>query len=185
MGQLVMVGGGMRSGKSGFALGLAESLGKRRVFIATAEPRDAEMVARIARHRREREDRFALIESPTAVAQVVRDHGGADVILLECLTLLLSNLMERGRDDREVLDEVDALVAASRAVSAAVIVVTNEVGLGLISEYPEGRRFQELVGWSHQRIATAAHSIYLAVLGCVLRIRPEPLTIASSQGLLL
>lgn len=178
MSNLTLVGGGARSGKSRFALGLAETYGPRRVFLATAEPRDPEMQERIRRHQAEREDRFLTVECPTDLPEAILSQRHADVILIDCLTLFLANLLERDLTDEKILLRVDALVAAAARTQAHVIVVSNEVGMGLVPLNELGRRFQDLVGFSHQRLARAASCVYLAALGCVLRIKPGPVTLA-------
>jgi len=157
--RLVLVGGGARSGKSRFALGRAQQLGQRRVFLATAEPLDEEMRSRIARHRSEREGQagFMTCEEPVAVPEKLSElaEGAArpDVVLLDCLTLWLSNLLCRGLSAEEIDGRVEALCGAlARATRAgtSVVVVTNEVGLGLVPETALGRIFRDVAGFAHQ-----------------------------------
>jgi adenosylcobinamide kinase/adenosylcobinamide-phosphate guanylyltransferase len=178
MGTLTLIGGGSRSGKSAFAAELAESRGTRRVFVATAQALDPEMSDRIARHRAERGERFETIECPVDVPGVIWASNHASVVLVDCLTLWISNLLGAGLGDREILGRVDQLILATGQISANVIVVSNEVGMGLVSEYELGRRFQDLTGWAHQRLAAAAHEVYLAAIGCVLQLLPGPVQLA-------
>jgi adenosylcobinamide kinase/adenosylcobinamide-phosphate guanylyltransferase len=178
--RLILVGGGVRSGKSAFALNLARNLGGRRLFLATAEGRDDEMRQRIERHRSERGRDFDTVEEPLAVPAVVREHAAYDVILLDCLTLWLSNvLLADGDPDhlRRRLDELDAALAERRGVT---IIVTNEVGMGIVPETPLGRAFRDLAGTAHQRLSRAADEVYMAMLGTMLRIKPGPVTSLSS-----
>ena len=179
MGNLILVGGGLRSGKSRHAVYLAEQLGQRRVFLATAEAIDEEMRDRIRRHREERADRFHTIECPLELSDAVAAQNDCDVVLIDCLTLWLSNLLGAGYDNDTILCRVDALLTEIDRVCRPVVVVSNEVGMGLVSMNALGRRFQDLSGWAHQRLAAAATEIYLATLGCILRLKPGPLTLVS------
>jgi adenosylcobinamide kinase/adenosylcobinamide-phosphate guanylyltransferase len=171
--RFLLIGGGARSGKSRYALARALSLGQRRLFVATAEPFDDEMRLRIARHRDERGGAFDTVEEPLALPEVLadRDH---DVILVDCLTLWLSNLLVRGMEADAAARRVDALVEALRARRAHVVLVSNEVGMGLVPETPLGRAFRDLAGSAHQRLAAIADEVYLAAMGLVLRLRPAP-----------
>jgi adenosylcobinamide kinase/adenosylcobinamide-phosphate guanylyltransferase len=174
MANLTIIGGGQRSGKSRFALQLAERVAGRRIFIATAEPHDAEMQVRIERHRRERGDRYLTEECPRQLPEAVMRYRDADVILVDCLTVWLSNLLGLGLDNGAILEAVDRLIAAVHRTSGQVFIVTNEVGMGLVALNELGRRFQDLTGWAHQRLAVPASAIYLATLGSMLRLKPGP-----------
>ncbi|MGC4070249.1 MAG: bifunctional adenosylcobinamide kinase/adenosylcobinamide-phosphate guanylyltransferase [Polyangiaceae bacterium] len=183
-GKLILVGGGARSGKSRFALALAESLGPRRTFVATAQALDGEMRTRIERHQRERELRaFRTVECPLAVPETVAGQPDTDVILIDCLTLWIANLLGEERTDDEILTRVDELVAAAVNATVPVIVVSNEVGLGLVAMNELGRRFQDVTGWAHQRLAAAASEIYFAALGCMMCLKPSPLRLVSVKDL--
>jgi adenosylcobinamide kinase/adenosylcobinamide-phosphate guanylyltransferase len=180
--RVVLVGGGVRSGKSGFAESLACSMGARRVFVATAEALDSEMHERIARHRRERGDAFRTVEAPLALPETIAGMTEADVVLIDCLTLWLSNLLVRGEGAELVLERVDALCAALRRSTFHCVVVTNEVGMGIVPETPLGRIFRDLAGFAHQRLAVVADEIYLAVVGVVLRVSPAPIEVRARGG---
>jgi adenosylcobinamide kinase / adenosylcobinamide-phosphate guanylyltransferase len=177
---LVLIGGGARSGKSRFALRRAEALGARRLFVATAEPRtdDPEMRARIARHRAERGPTFDTVEEPLALPELVAAADGRahDVLVVDCLTLWLSNLLCGGAGADEALARVEALCASLRERRAHVVLVTNEVGMGIVPETPLGRLFRDVAGLAHQRLARDADEIHFAVLGMMLRVRPGPVT---------
>jgi adenosylcobinamide kinase / adenosylcobinamide-phosphate guanylyltransferase len=172
-GRTILVGGGARSGKSRFALEHARRLGERRVFVATAEGLDEEMRARITRHQEERAGAFTTVEEPLALPQALAELN-ADVVVIDCLTLWLSNLLVTGvaAPDIEALIEALAEVLASRRFHA--VVVSNEVGMGLVPESPLGRSFRDLTGRAHQRLARDADEIYLAAMGIVLRVHPSP-----------
>ena len=176
----VLVGGGARSGKSRFALERALSLGARAAFIATAEASDDEMRARIARHREERGGRLRTIEAPFDLPAALDavDEDVEDVVLVDCLTLWLSNLLVRGATAAEALGRVDELRAVVARRRVPVVLVTNEVGMGLVPETPLGRLFRDVAGLAHQRLARDADEIHVAILGLVLRLRPGPVTVA-------
>jgi adenosylcobinamide kinase / adenosylcobinamide-phosphate guanylyltransferase len=182
---IALVGGGARSGKSAFALEHARTLGARRTLLATAEAHDAEMRARIAQHRRERGDDFATVEEPLAVPEALRALRELDVVVIDCLTLWLSNLLlqnEPHEPHARIVERVDALCESLRASPFHSVVVTNEVGMGIVPESALGRAFRDLAGLAHQRIARDADQVYLAAVGCVLRIAPAPLAVVATGG---
>jgi adenosylcobinamide kinase / adenosylcobinamide-phosphate guanylyltransferase len=170
--RLILAGGGCRSGKSRFALSLARGLGPRKLFLATALPGDAEMRARIGQHRLERGGDFVTVEEPLAIPEAVRRQSDYDVLVLDCLTLWLANLLLDGRTPDEIAIRLDDLVAAFAAGPGTAIVVTNEVGMGIVPETALGRTFRDVAGHAHQRLSRAADAVYLAVLGTVLQIKP-------------
>src|SRR5262245_33160587 len=155
-GQLHLIGGGTRSGKSDFALALARRLGRRRLFLATAQAGDAEMRERIHLHRQTRGPDFRTLEEPLAVPEAICRVEDCDVIVLDCLTLWLANLLLQDKPPREVLGRVEDLAAALRRQPARVVVVTSEVGLGIVPETPLGRTFRDVAGLAHQRLAALA-----------------------------
>jgi len=164
---LTLVLGGARSGKSRFAQSLCEA-GGRVVFVATARLDDDEMRARAAHHQQTRPKHWHTIEEPLEIARIVETRGAdSDFVLIDCLTLWLSNLCWEHRDpSQDVLrtaasEEVSRLIAAASASN--VIVVSNEVGYGLVPESPVGRVFRDLQGWLNQDLARAAGCVYQVV----------------------
>jgi adenosylcobinamide kinase/adenosylcobinamide-phosphate guanylyltransferase len=178
---VVLIGGGARSGKSQFALARARRLGARRVFVATAQALDGEMTERIAAHARTRGADFRTIEEPLALPEALAAIDDADVVVIDCLTLWLSNLLLRGDTEAQVAARVDALGAALARRRFHALLVTNEVGLGIVPEAPLGRLFRDVAGRAHQRLAAIADEIHLAILGTILRLRPEPLAVAPPE----
>lgn len=175
-GRLVLVGGGVRSGKSAFALARAAQLGQRRAFVATAEARDAEMRARIARHRAERGAEFRTLEVPLALPAALREFEAIDVVVVDCLTLWLANQLLRDAPQEQLLAAVDELLATLAGRSFHTVIVTNEVGMGIVPESALGRAFRDVSGLAHQRIARAADEVYFAALGMLLQLKPGPVT---------
>jgi adenosylcobinamide kinase/adenosylcobinamide-phosphate guanylyltransferase len=171
--QVVLILGGVRSGKSSYAQRLA-MLASRVTFVATAERRDdEEMLKKIERHRAERPSHWKTIEEPLNLAHIVRSAGtGCDVLLIDCLTLFASNLLEaHGEDLALAQPRIDDLCAAVRSASCTVILVSNEVGSGVVPAYMLGRRFRDLVGEINQRIASVADSVLFMVAGLPLALK--------------
>ena len=170
---LTLVLGGARSGKSAHAQGAAEAAaraaGVTPVMVATGQAFDAEMAERIARHQADRADRWRTIEAPLALADVVDGLAQHEVVVVDCLTLWLSNLMLGNRD---VAAARDALLAALARTSARLWLVSNEVGFGIVPETPLGRRFRDEAGHLHQAIAAQADEVMLIVAGLPLRLKP-------------
>lgn len=167
---MILIGGGGRSGKSRKALEMLNAAGPRRGFIATAEASDDEMRERITRHRDERDPAIVTWEEPFAVAERIRaEDGNYDAIVVDCLTLWLSNILLAGRADLE--EEFRKLVEASAQSGTQIILVTNEVGCGIIPEYPLARRFRDEAGRLNQMAAQRASEVYWMVFGIGMRIK--------------
>lgn len=182
MGRIVLVGGGARSGKSRFALRRATDLGSRTLFIATAVAFDDEMRERIARHRAERDGRFETVEESKNIADVIR-RATQDVVLVDCLTLWLSNLLIDGGTQNEIEERVEGLIATLREASPHIVLVTNEVGLGIVPEHALGRLFRDVAGRAHQRLAVVADEVYFGAMGCMLRLKPGPVEATTVDAL--
>ena len=177
MAEIVLVTGGSRSGKSGYAQSRAEALGGKRVFVATCPEVDAEMEERIRRHRRHRQGRgWETREEPVELERVLR-MVEADVVLVDCLTLWVSNLMYaaagEGRDfgEDEVEESSAGVMEACAGRAGKVFFVTNEVGSGIVPENPLARRFRDLVGRCNQTVAGGADEVVLLVSGIPVRIK--------------
>lgn len=162
---VILIGGGARSGKSRYALEKARAIAGTRAFVATAQPRDEEMAVRIQHHREERGDEFITIEEPIELARVIAE-ASFDVLVVDCLTLWLSNLMFADNHC-----EIDALVTASQATLRTIIFVTNEVGSGIVPDNALARDFRDRAGILNQRIAAIAGEVYFMVFGQPLRIK--------------
>lgn len=165
--KIILVLGGARSGKSTYAEGLAEAHGGQVTYLATAQAFDDEMTARIAKHRADRPAHWRTAECPLDPAAAMRAHADTDCFLLDCLTLLVSNLLLADEETAEahVQSALDALLAATAETGADLILVSNEVGLGLVPEYPLGRRYRDLLGNVNRRVAAVADHVYYLVAG--------------------
>lgn len=160
---LTVILGGARSGKSSRAQSLAEELRPQRIYMATAQALDAEMEDRIERHKADRGAGWDTIEAPLDIAAAITQAGHAErVILVDCLTLWLSNLMHA---ERAVEAETSALIQALNTCPGPVIFVSNEVGLGLVPETPLGRAFRDAQGRLNQEIAAVCDRVEFVVAG--------------------
>ena len=168
---LTLVTGGGRSGKSAYAL--SRALGyESRVFIATAEAVDAEMRKRIDRHKRERAGSFITIEEPLDLADALgRIPSGASVAVIDCLAVWIGNLMHQ-RPSREQ-ESIDAFLAALTTATVDLIVVTNEVGMGIIPENEISRQYRDLLGMVNQRVADMAQKVILMISGIPVVIKGD------------
>ena len=178
---LILIGGGVRSGKSAFALGLARRLGKCRVYIATAEARDDEMVDRIGRHVRERGSEFQTQEAPLEVVETAAKVQDADVVVVDCLTLWLSNLLLRGDTEEAILEQVSRLIRTLHEKRFHAILISNEVGMGVVPDSALGRSFRDLCGRAHQALAACADEIYFGAMGALIRLKPSPITLVVAE----
>jgi adenosylcobinamide kinase/adenosylcobinamide-phosphate guanylyltransferase len=181
--RIILVGGGTRSGKSAFALGLARKLGSRRLFIATCQARDEEMAERIRKHQNSRGPDFDTLEVPVALAEAVAEAKGTDVVVVDCLTLWLANLLLEGKTLEEIESRVHDLAAVLERRSCHVVLVTNEVGMGIVPESSLGRLFRDVAGVAHQLLSQTADEVYFAVLGTLLRLKPQPAFVPWQEGI--
>ncbi len=170
--RLALILGGARSGKSRLAMRLAEEQAAPRLFVATAEPGDAEMAARIARHRRERGQGWDTWEIPLELAAAIeRAQEQYRVILVDCLTLWVSNLLMRETADRELEKACQDVLQAADRSRTPLIFVSNEVGWGIVPDNPLARRYRDVAGGLHQRLAAAADLVLVTVAGLPLVLK--------------
>jgi len=186
-GRFIFVTGGARSGKSTFAEKIALASGKKVIYLATATVEDEEMAQRVERHRQRRPPSWETVEEPFDLAGVITRHNSpAKFILIDCLALFLNNLLRTGdapagekssfarADEKRVLDAIRLLGETIRKSHADILVVTNEVGWGLVPAYPLGRLYRDLLGMANQQLAALADAVYLVVSGLPLQIKPDP-----------
>lgn len=181
--RFVLILGGARSGKSRFAEETAARLGEKVIYIATAAVLDEEMAGRVQKHRVRRPEQWETIEETRAVIEVIsRRTEAGTVFLLDCVTIWLSNLLldenfpevvDPGVSKEDViLNEVERLAVLAGNTPAHVVAVANEVGLGLVPEYPLGRTFRDLAGHANQILARYASEVYFTVAGLPLQVKP-------------
>ena len=168
----VLVLGGARSGKSRTALELAERTSTERTYIATAQAYDDEMRERIAQHRAERDGSWRTVDAPLDLAEAVQARTApGKAVLVDCLTLWLSNVVLA---ERNVAHEADRLVQAVQEAKGPLILVSNEVGQGIVPPTPLGRTFRDEQGRLNQRIAEACDAVVFVAAGCPILLKPAP-----------
>jgi len=180
MGRVILITGGSRSGKSAFAQRLAEQQAGGRLFLATCPIMDEEMEQRIRRHRKDREQcGWDTVEEPVAVRSRLEQAGRYQTVLIDCLTLWINNLMfDASQRDMTVDEDMIAgkalsLLAAARRHPGMVIMVTNEVGQGIVPEHQQARLYRDLVGRCNQCAAKAADEVYLVTCGIPIKIKEK------------
>jgi adenosylcobinamide kinase/adenosylcobinamide-phosphate guanylyltransferase len=168
----MLITGGCRSGKSRYAQEWAERQGSERLYLATARPIDDEMVERIRRHQEGRREGWRTVEEPLEVDSIIMEQGSAvDVILLDCVTIWVSNLLMEDRSDEMVLERVERVGDILSQVPCSVALVTNEVGWGIVPDHPLGRRFRDLAGFVNQSLARAVDRVVLTVAGIPMEVK--------------
>ena len=183
MGKLTLLLGGARSGKSSFAENRAKEIGGESVlYVATSEIKDEEMEERVIKHRADRPSAWETVEAPRNVAQAIRQvRSDASVILLDCMTFLVANhLMEAAapvddpfdkKIERAIVAEAEALIAYVQDTDVELIVVSNEVGLGLVPAYELGRAYRDVLGRANQTLAKHADEVLFLVAGIPMKVK--------------
>lgn len=183
---IILVIGGCRSGKSSFALEQAEQIHaentgndnikikKRKIFLATSVPTDAEMEDRVVKHQNERGRDWHTIEEPVQIDKVIHDAGDQDsVILIDCLTLWVSNLLYELKTPEKIEQAICNLEQGLKQPKCPVVLVTNEVGYGIVPENKLARQFRDMAGMVNQRMAQIADTVILTVAGIDVQIKPR------------
>ena len=172
----IFVLGGARSGKSCFAQDLAGKLGNKVLFVATGEALDEEMKARISQHQEARPESWRTLEASTNTGkQIEKRIGDAEVGIIDCLTLLVSNLLgdkpDYERAEEQLTSEINELIACMNKLNASFIIVSNEVGMGLVPENKLGRTYRDLLGKANQVIAQRVDEVYFMVAGLPVKVK--------------
>ena len=171
-GSVTLVLGGVRSGKSRYAQQLAEQ-SRRVMFVATAKISDEEMQKKIARHREERPADWTTVEEPLELTRVLtHQQVDCDVIVVDCLTIFAANLLEEEGDNDDAIEQrIEGFCAALQSAACSVVLVSNEVGSGVVPAYSSGRRYRDLLGEINQRVAQIADDMVLMVAGLPLALK--------------
>ncbi len=187
MGRILLITGGARSGKSGYAEQLAADSGENIAYIATARAFDEEMEDRIAKHRLQRPDAWHTFEAPTSPSAIIAAEGARyGTVLLDCLTVMITNrilthtvdwdhpqVAQLHAVEADVLAEIEAIIEAAGSCGTRLIAVTNEVGYGIVPLSPLARFFRDCAGRVNQRMAAAAEAVFLVVSGIPLQIKGQ------------
>ncbi|MDP2799153.1 MAG: bifunctional adenosylcobinamide kinase/adenosylcobinamide-phosphate guanylyltransferase [Deltaproteobacteria bacterium] len=172
MKKTILVTGGCRSGKSRFALDYANRHFTNRLYLATGQALDEEMKERIKEHQRQRGQDWRTVEEPLNIAGVIEQEAAkAGVILIDCVTLWVSNMLLRDMPEEEIMHSVGALAEKIHKPLCSFILVTNEVGAGIVPENRLARRFRDLVGMVNQKLAACADEVYWLVSGIPIKIK--------------
>jgi adenosylcobinamide kinase/adenosylcobinamide-phosphate guanylyltransferase len=164
--KMIFITGGCRSGKSRFALDYANQHFSKKLYLATCEALDEEMAQRIEHHKKMRGPEWQTIEEPVEIAEKIRQYRErVEVILLDCITLWLSNLLTKGNDDLKIMDEINRFMEMMKQTPTSLIVVSNEVGMGIVPADPLSRRFRDLSGMINQRIAEVVDTVIFMFSG--------------------
>jgi adenosylcobinamide kinase / adenosylcobinamide-phosphate guanylyltransferase len=169
---ITLVVGGARSGKSRYAQALAKTASTV-AFLATAQPCDDEMRAKIERHRAERPSAWHTVEVPVELDAAIARYGNEySFLIVDCLTIFIANLLDaEHNDEARILAGVDRVCHALQSVSASVVLVSNEVGGGIVPMHPVGRLFRDLLGETNQKVSAIADNVILMVAGCPLALK--------------
>ena len=172
----ILLLGGARSGKSTLAQELARQLGNKVLFVATGEPLDEEMKVRIEEHKKNRPKNWRTLEASHNIGKTLRKKiGDAEVIIIDCLTLLVSNLMKNDPDypeaEKQVMSEINEIISTMKSSPAHFIIVSNEVGLGLVPNNKLGRTYRDLLGKTNQLIAQYTDTVYFMTAGIPLKLK--------------
>lgn len=167
--------GGCRSGKSRYALELAtQAAGRNRIYIATCIPGDNEMEERVRRHQKERSQSWTTVEAPLSLAEAVDEHSRqGNVIVVDCLTLWLSNLLLEINNMEEIEVHIKRLTQSLEASQCPVFLVSNEVGTGIVPESRLARRFRDVAGFANQKVAACSDMVIWMVAGIPVSIKPN------------
>lgn len=172
MAKTIFITGGARSGKSRLAETLAEGFGQPLCYIATCESRDNEMAERIALHRARRGDAWQTVEEPVRLAEALKEADGRyRAVLVDCVTLWLTNLLLASEDADAALDRVHALAGLLPELTTPLLLVSNEVGMGIVPDNALARSFRDLAGRANQLLAAAADEVYVTFSGMPLRLK--------------
>jgi adenosylcobinamide kinase / adenosylcobinamide-phosphate guanylyltransferase len=179
----ILITGGARSGKSSYAQEIAFKEHKKTLFVATAEAGDEEMAERIRSHKRNRPADWKTLETPSAVGKaILANSGGAEIIIIDCITMLVNNIfagyadyskdtVNAARVESEVTREIQELIACFSKINAGFIIVTNEVGLGLVPANPIDRLYRDILGKANRMLAEKADTVYLMVSGLPVKVK--------------
>lgn len=195
-GKLIFVLGGARSGKSSIAEKITQTLGEKVLYLATAAVLDQEMEKRVDLHRKRRPDYWSTIEETHRISQVIKENGDLyEVIMVDCLTILVSNLLlDEGFPDTDtvlnapekehaILNEIKNLSMLAQEAKAHVVIVSNELGAGIVPANEMGRLYRDLVGWANQTVASYADEVYYTIAGLPVELKAMSKTIRQRYNL--
>jgi len=174
MGKIVFILGGARSGKSSYAIKLAKGHDKKVAFVATCLALDEEMKTRIGLHKKTRPGHWKTFEEPIDLVPLLKEiTPGFDIVIIDCITLLISNLLSKNLEDNKIEERVGKLLEDLGSAKYKTLIVSNEVGLGIVPDNELGRRFRDLAGKINQMIAHKASEVFFMVSGLPLKVKEK------------
>ena len=185
MKKIILLLGGARSGKSHYAQQYALQNGEKILFVATATAGDEDIRLRIAKHKKDRPSNWRTLEATTEIGTQIEAHAGdAELIIIDCITMLVNNIFSRYDDkqfdtieetalEKEVIAEIEQLQHCLKKVNASFLIISNEVGLGLVPDNRMGRLYRDILGRANQMLAQIADEVYLLVAGIPVRVKPN------------
>lgn len=172
-GKLKLILGGAKSGKSSFAMELAEKIPGEKIYLATAQALDDEMKEKIKRHKKDRSSSWETIEETEEISQILKGlRFQCSVVVLDCITLWLSNLLHKGYDEGEVFEIIKKFLDTAKKSDYSLLAVSNEVGMGIVPKNKLARQFRDIAGKINQEIAKAADEVYFVFSGIPKKIKP-------------
>jgi adenosylcobinamide kinase/adenosylcobinamide-phosphate guanylyltransferase len=171
MKKIIFITGSVRSGKSNFAVKFAKSSKKKVVFLATCRPLDDEMKKRVKKHRKTRPKTWKTIEEHMDIASIIKKLEKNEIILIDCLTLWISNLLLSRFSEREIFKKIKEFIMTVKEANCSIIMVSNEVGWGIVPDNKLSRLFRDIAGTLHQKIAKVCDEVYLTVAGIPIEIK--------------
>jgi adenosylcobinamide kinase/adenosylcobinamide-phosphate guanylyltransferase len=171
--KIIFVTGGCRSGKSKHALRAAEKMpGNRKIYIATCVPQDNEMKQRVARHQKERSQNWVTVEEPLHLPEAILENSPkADVLLVDCLTLWVSNLLMETDDEEKLEEAISQLIDTLEKATCPIVLVSNEVGTGIVPENKLARQYRDIIGLANQAVAKTASKVIWMVAGIPVTVK--------------
>ncbi len=174
MGKLVFITGGARSGKSKYAVKLAKNASRKVLFLATGAAKDEEMKKRIEEHKKSRPTYWETVEETKDITSALLNiKSSYKVVIIDCLTFFISNLLLDGINEKTILEKIKKLVEIILKADYTVIVISNEVGGGIVPDNELGRKFRDTAGLANQIMAESAQQVYLVVSGILIKIKPH------------
>jgi len=171
MAKIVFITGAVRSGKSKLAVDLAKKSLRKIVFLASCVPLDEEMKERVAKHKQARPGSWKTIEEPINAADVIKQAKADELVIFDCLTLWISNLMLKFDKEELINEKIEGLLLILQQTEAEVVIVSNEVGWGIVPENALARRFRDIAGLTHQKLAAISDEVYLVTAGLAQRLK--------------
>ena len=171
MKKIVFITGPVRSGKSNFAVKLAKKWGKKVIFLATCRPADNEMRKRIKKHKKSRPGEWKVIEENIDISPVIKNTGKDKLVIIDCITLWLSNLLLSGLKEKKITKKINEFLLMLKKTKSSIVIVSNEVGWGIVPDNELSRIFRDIIGIAHQKISEVSHEVYLLVSGIALKIK--------------